>query len=82
MPTTGSPKNALDGKNAFEAILEQFYAQLAPIAGRKPYMVSPGNHEVACDVSICVFRRIYEPTGVKESHHAVALHLVAARSVF
>jgi hypothetical protein len=45
------PKNLLDGKNAFEAILEQFYAQLAPIAGRKPYMVSPGNHEVACDVS-------------------------------
>jgi phosphodiesterase/alkaline phosphatase D-like protein len=44
-------KNVLDGKNAFEAILEQFYAQLAPIAGRKPYMVSPGNHEVACDVS-------------------------------
>jgi hypothetical protein len=75
------PKNALDGKNAFEAILEQFYAQLAPIAGRKPYMVSPGNHEVACDVSLCVFRRLYEPTGVKESHHAVALHLVAARNV-
>jgi hypothetical protein len=45
------PKNVLDGKNAFEAILEQFYTQLAPIAGRKPYMVSPGNHEVACDVS-------------------------------
>jgi 3',5'-cyclic AMP phosphodiesterase CpdA len=45
------PKNLLDGKNAFEAILEQFYNQLAPIAGRKPYMVSPGNHEVACNVS-------------------------------
>ncbi|KAJ4299650.1 hypothetical protein N0V90_004896 [Kalmusia sp. IMI 367209] len=42
------PKNLLDGKNAFEAILEQFYSQLAPIAGRKPYMASPGNHEVAC----------------------------------
>jgi phosphodiesterase/alkaline phosphatase D-like protein len=44
-------KNLLDGKNAFEAILEQFYNQLAPIAGRKPYMASPGNHEVACEVS-------------------------------
>ncbi|KAH7390743.1 Metallo-dependent phosphatase-like protein [Phaeosphaeria sp. MPI-PUGE-AT-0046c] len=42
------PKNLLDGKNAFQAILEQFYAQLAPIAGRKLYMASPGNHEVAC----------------------------------
>jgi hypothetical protein len=44
-------KNLLDGKNAYEAILEQFYNQLAPIAGRKPYMASPGNHEVACEVS-------------------------------
>ncbi|KAF1967975.1 Metallo-dependent phosphatase [Bimuria novae-zelandiae CBS 107.79] len=42
------PKNVLDGKNAFEAILEQFYTQLAPVASRKPYMASPGNHEVAC----------------------------------
>ncbi|KAL1597681.1 hypothetical protein SLS60_008167 [Paraconiothyrium brasiliense] len=42
------PKNILDGKNAYEAILEQFYTQLAPIAGRKLYMASPGNHEVAC----------------------------------
>jgi phosphodiesterase/alkaline phosphatase D-like protein len=53
------PKNVLDGKNAFEAILEQFYAQLAPIAGRKPYMVSPGNHEVACDVSAFTFSYIH-----------------------
>ena len=36
--------NILDGKNAYEAILEQFYDQLAPIAGRKMYMASPGNH--------------------------------------
>ncbi|KAF1952426.1 Metallo-dependent phosphatase [Byssothecium circinans] len=42
------PKNLFDGTNAFQAILEQFYAQLAPISGRKAYMASPGNHEVAC----------------------------------
>lgn len=42
------PHNLFDGKNAFQAILEQFYMQLAPIAGRKPYMASPGNHEAAC----------------------------------
>jgi phosphodiesterase/alkaline phosphatase D-like protein len=43
-----TPKNLLDGTNAYQAILEQFYDQLAPIAGRKPYMASPGNHEAAC----------------------------------
>ncbi|PNY24167.1 Purple acid phosphatase [Tolypocladium capitatum] len=42
------PKNIFDGHNAFQAILEQFYDQLAPIAGRKAYMASPGNHEAAC----------------------------------
>jgi hypothetical protein len=47
-------KNLLDGTNAFEAILEQFYAQLAPVAVRKPYMASPGNHEAACNVSAFV----------------------------
>lgn len=41
-------KNLLDGTNAYEAIIEQFYDQLAPIAGRKPYMASPGNHEADC----------------------------------
>ncbi|KAK2606053.1 hypothetical protein QQS21_003571 [Conoideocrella luteorostrata] len=40
--------NAFDGKDAFQAILEQFYDQLAPISSRKPYMASPGNHEAAC----------------------------------
>lgn len=40
--------NILDGKDAYEAILEQFYDQLAPIAGRKAYMASPGNHEADC----------------------------------
>lgn len=29
--------------------MEQFYDQLAPIAGRKPYMASPGNHEADCE---------------------------------
>lgn len=42
------PKNLFDGKNAFQAILEQFYGQLQPISSRKPYIVSPGNHEAAC----------------------------------
>ncbi|OJJ94708.1 hypothetical protein ASPACDRAFT_55626 [Aspergillus aculeatus ATCC 16872] len=42
-------KNLLDGKDAYQAILEQFYDQLAPIAAGKPYMVSPGNHEADCD---------------------------------
>lgn len=36
------------GPAAYQAILESFYDQLAPVAGRKPYMVSPGNHEAAC----------------------------------
>ncbi|KAI1261191.1 Metallo-dependent phosphatase [Xylariaceae sp. FL1019] len=41
-------KNLFDSTNAYAAILEQFYAQLSPIAGRKPYMVGPGNHEANC----------------------------------
>lgn len=40
--------NAFEGKKAYQAILEQFYDQLAPIASRRPYMASPGNHEAAC----------------------------------
>ncbi|KAI9677976.1 MAG: hypothetical protein M1822_008084 [Bathelium mastoideum] len=40
--------NLLDGSQAYEAILEVFYDQLAPIAGRKAYMASPGNHEADC----------------------------------
>jgi hypothetical protein len=43
-----TPKNIPDGKDAYQAILENFYDQLAPVAGRKAYMVSPGNHEAAC----------------------------------
>ncbi|KAM0205548.1 hypothetical protein ACHAQI_009108 [Fusarium lateritium] len=42
------PKNLLHGQEAYQAILETFYDQLAPISGRKPYIVSPGNHEAAC----------------------------------
>ncbi|KAI0174040.1 Metallo-dependent phosphatase-like protein [Pestalotiopsis sp. NC0098] len=41
-------KDIFDGVNAFEAILENFYGQLEPIASRKPYMTSPGNHEANC----------------------------------
>lgn len=40
--------NLLDGANAYEAITENFYNQLSPIASRKPYMASPGNHEADC----------------------------------
>ncbi|KAF9890275.1 hypothetical protein FE257_006189 [Aspergillus nanangensis] len=43
-----TPSNLLHGKEAYQAILEQFYDQLAPIAARKPYMASPGNHEASC----------------------------------
>ena len=44
-----TPANWFDGTNAYEAILEQFFDQLAPIAGRKLYMASPGNHEADCE---------------------------------
>ncbi|GAW11002.1 hypothetical protein ANO14919_003410 [Xylariales sp. No.14919] len=44
-----SPKNLLVGTDAYAAIVEQFYGQLAPISGRKPYMVGPGNHEANCE---------------------------------
>ncbi|KAI1810726.1 Metallo-dependent phosphatase [Poronia punctata] len=42
------PKNLFDGRDAYAAITEQFFAQLAPISGRKPYMVGAGNHEASC----------------------------------
>lgn len=44
-----TPSYANNGTNAYEAILESFYDQLAPIAGGKPYMASPGNHEADCE---------------------------------
>ncbi|QUC20484.1 uncharacterized protein UV8b_04725 [Ustilaginoidea virens] len=40
--------NLFEGRKAYQAITEQFYDQLAPIASRKPYMASPGNHEATC----------------------------------
>lgn len=43
------PKNLLHGEDAYQAILEQFYNQLAPISARKAYMASPGNHEASCE---------------------------------
>lgn len=46
-----NPDNKGDGENAYAAILERFYDQLAPISERKPYMVSPGNHEAACKLA-------------------------------
>lgn len=42
------PKDWFHPRDAYQAILEQFYGQLAPISSRKPYLVSPGNHEAAC----------------------------------
>jgi acid phosphatase type 7 len=42
------PSLVSDPEEAYESILEQFYEQLAPIAGRKPYMASPGNHDADC----------------------------------
>ncbi|KUI65278.1 Acid phosphatase [Cytospora mali] len=44
-----NPDNVLDGTNAYEAILEEFYNQLSPISSRKVYMASPGNHEADCE---------------------------------
>lgn len=38
----------IHGESAYQAILEVFYDQLAPIAGRKMYMTGPGNHEATC----------------------------------
>lgn len=58
------PKNLFDGVNAYEAILEQFYDQLAPIAGRKAYMASPGNHEADCE-------EIDYTTGLRRHRHHV-----------
>ncbi|KAK3684061.1 Metallo-dependent phosphatase-like protein [Podospora appendiculata] len=43
-----TPANLFDGKDGYQAITETFFDQLAPIAGRKPYMTSPGNHEASC----------------------------------
>ncbi|PWY97638.1 Metallo-dependent phosphatase [Testicularia cyperi] len=42
------PQNLLDGKNAYAAITELFFNQLASVSAYKPYMAGPGNHEAAC----------------------------------
>ena len=39
----------LSGSASYQAILENFYDQLAPIAGQKAYMASPGNHDADCE---------------------------------
>ncbi|TWU79162.1 hypothetical protein ED733_008862 [Metarhizium rileyi] len=44
-------KSRHHGEAAYQSILERFYEQLAPIASRKAYMASPGNHEANCDIS-------------------------------
>jgi hypothetical protein len=38
----------LDGSQAYQSINERFYGQLSYVSKLKPYMVSPGNHEAAC----------------------------------
>ncbi|PCH08063.1 Hypothetical protein PENO1_009020 [Penicillium occitanis (nom. inval.)] len=43
------PQNLGDGKDAYQAILEQFYDQLAPVTGCKMYMTGPGNHDTDCE---------------------------------
>lgn len=40
--------DAMAGEMSYEAILEQFFSQLSPISGNKPYMGGPGNHEGNC----------------------------------
>ncbi|PYH88175.1 acid phosphatase [Aspergillus ellipticus CBS 707.79] len=40
--------NLFAGSEAYQAILERFYDQLAPISGNKLYMAGPGNHEADC----------------------------------
>lgn len=44
-----NPNDFFAGPDSYEAILEQFYDQLSPVSGSKPYMVGPGNHEASCN---------------------------------
>jgi acid phosphatase type 7 len=44
-----TPSDWIHPEEAYEAIIENFYQQLAPVSGRKPYMASPGNHEADCE---------------------------------
>lgn len=52
----GDSESRNSGSDAFQAITETFYDQLAPIAARKPYMVSPGNHEATCSEALAYAR--------------------------
>ncbi|ATY65907.1 metallophosphoesterase [Cordyceps militaris] len=38
-----------DGHTVYEAILNDFYDEMAVVTAAKPYMVGPGNHEANCD---------------------------------
>ncbi|OAA63085.1 metallophosphoesterase [Cordyceps fumosorosea ARSEF 2679] len=38
-----------DGHIVYEAILNDFYDEMAVVTESKPYMVGPGNHEANCD---------------------------------
>ncbi|KAJ6784907.1 hypothetical protein PWT90_02380 [Aphanocladium album] len=38
-----------DGYKVYEAILNDFYDEMAVLTESKPYMVAPGNHEANCD---------------------------------
>jgi hypothetical protein len=38
-----------EGHNVYEAILNDFYDEMAVVTDSKPYMVGPGNHEANCD---------------------------------
>lgn len=58
------PKNLFDGTNAYQAILEQFYQQLAPVSSRVGYMASPGNHEAIC-MEIPITNALLCPNGQK-----------------
>jgi len=55
--------NFFDGKKAYTAIIERFYAQLAPISARIPYMVSPGDqvHDRPVPRRPAQFQRLLQP---------------------
>jgi hypothetical protein len=38
-----------DGFHVYESLLNQFYDEMTPITGQKPYMVGPGNHDSNCE---------------------------------
>lgn len=44
-----SNTSVADGFHAYESLLNQFYDEMTPITGQKPYMVGPGNHDSNCE---------------------------------